>query len=176
MNSVSCPRCGAVNAPGAAFCGTCGTPLAAQPPAPPPQPPPVPPVPPAGSFTGWQQSAGGPPPPPPGAFPPPPPGGYAPPPAGYPPPYPVAKVTGDNTKWALGLGIAGVLCCGPFTAVPGIFMAKKDMDEIAAGRAPHLNEGMAKGAFYLNIAAVVLFVAGLCFWWSMRGLGGLGRF
>lgn len=83
---------------------------------------------------------------------------------------PGVKITGDNTKWALGLGIAGILCCGPFTAVPGIFMAKKDMDEIAAGRAPHLNDGMAKAAFYLNIVAVGLFVLGICLFWGRLGM------
>lgn len=168
MNGISCPRCGAANPPNAAFCGTCGTPLAQPQPPASPEPPQSP---------GWQPPAANQPPaggyPPPGTPPPvgypgSPQGGY-----GFPPQYPGQKVTGDNTKWALGLGIASVLCCGPFTAVPGIFMAKKDMDEIASGRAPHLNEGMAKGAYYLNIAGIVLFVVGLCFWW---GMGGMRRF
>jgi hypothetical protein len=57
--------------------------------------------------------------------------------------------------------------------VPGIFLAKKDMDEIASGRAPHLDESWAKNAFYLNIVAVVLSVLGMCLWW---GMGGLRRF
>jgi hypothetical protein len=104
----------------------------------------------------------------------PPPAGYPPPPPGvYPLPYPAVQIVGNNTKWAIGLGIAGLFCCGPFTAVPGIFLAKKDMDEFASGQAPHLNEGWAKGAFYLNIAAVAFFVLSLCAWW---GLGGLRRF
>ncbi len=83
---------------------------------------------------------------------------------------PGAKVAGDNTKWAVGLGIAALFCCGPFTAIPGIFLAKKDMDEIAAGRAPHLDEGWAKGAFYLNIITLVLSVLGFCLFWGMGGL------
>lgn len=80
---------------------------------------------------------------------------------------------GDNTKWALGLGIAALFCCGPFTGVPGVFLAKKDMDEFAAGRAPQLDEKWAKWAYYLNIISLVLFVLGLCVFW---GLGGLRRF
>ena len=52
-------------------------------------------------------------------------------------------------------------------------MAKKDMDEIAAGRAPHLNDSMAKAAYYLNIVAIGLFIVGLCFWF---GMGGMRRF
>jgi hypothetical protein len=55
-------------------------------------------------------------------------------------------------------------------------MAKKDMDAIASGQAPHLNEGWAKGTYYLNIISLVLSVAFICLWVSMRGLGGLGRF
>jgi len=66
-----------------------------------------------------------------------------------------------------------VFCCGPFTSVPGIFLAKKDMDEIAAGRAPQLNEGWAKGAFYLNVISLVLTVLAIFFWF---GVGGLHRF
>jgi len=84
--------------------------------------------------------------------------------------YPGAKITGNNTKWALGLGIAAFFCCGPFTAVPGIFMAKKDMDDFAAGRAPQLNDGLAKGAFYLNIIALGLSILGICLFFGRLGM------
>ncbi len=182
MSDVKCPHCGGINESNAAFCGTCGTPLAVQqPPAPANQPPPQ----------TWQPPASNQPlppgaiPAPPGAYPPS--GAYAAPPPGaipappgvyqqsqgvYPPMAPGVKVTGQNTKWALGLGIAALFCCGPFTAIPGIFFAKKDMDEIAAGRAPQLNEGSAKGAFYLNIIALILSVIGWLFVWSRNGLHG----
>ncbi|MGP8187908.1 MAG: hypothetical protein ACLQKY_17745 [Terracidiphilus sp.] len=159
MNTVVCPRCGGSNPPNVPFCATCGSPLNAQQPGAsaagsPPQ--------------GWQPVNFQ---PPPDSFPPPPPPGFPPPPPGaYPPPFPAPQIVGDNTKWAVGLGIAGVFCCGPFTAIPGIFLAKKDMDEIAAGRAPQLNEGWAKGAFYLNIVALVIFVASLCLFWGRLGL------
>lgn len=169
MNDGRCPRCGGTNPPNSAFCGTCGNPLAAQQ---------------SGASTdsssspGWQQPAANqapppnPYPPPPNADPPPP-GAYPPPTSVYPPLVPGAKRVGDNTKWAIGLGIGALFCCGPFTGVPGLFLAKKDMDEIAAGRAPHLDEGWAKGAYYLNIIAVALFVLGICLFW---GVGGLRRF
>lgn len=166
MNDVKCPRCGGTNLPNAAFCGTCGTPLAVQPPtAPANQPAPQ----------AWQPPASNQP-LPPGAIPAPP-GVYPQPPGVYPPVGPGAmafgvKVTGQNTKWALGLGIAALFCCGPFTAIPGIFLAKKDMDEFASGRAPQLNESSAKGAFYLNIIALILSVIGLLFFWSRNGLRG----
>ena len=166
MNTVICPRCGATSPQDAAFCGVCGAPLSAQ------QAASVEAGPPPGA---WQPPVAPPPPmdfqAPPGGFPPPPPGGYPPPPPGvYPPPFPAAQIVGDNTKWAIGLGIAGLFCCGPFTAIPGIFMAKKDMDESASGRAPQLNAGWAKGAFYLNIVAIALYVLILCAGWSLRGL------
>jgi hypothetical protein len=67
------------------------------------------------------------------------------------------------------LGIVALFCCGPLTGVPGLFLAKKEMDEIAAGRAPFLDEGWAKGAYYLNIVALVLFVLGLCVFWGVGG-------
>lgn len=169
MNDVKCPRCGGTNLPNAAFCGVCGTPLAVQPPPTPAnQPPPQ----------AWQPPASNQPPapgaympPPPGAIPAPP-GVYPQPPGVYPPMALGVKVTGQNTKWALGLGIAALFCCGPFTAIPGIFLAKKDMDEFASGRAPQLNEGSAKGAFYLNIIALILSVIGWLFLWSRNGLHG----
>jgi hypothetical protein len=179
MSDVKCPRCGGTNESNAAFCGTCGTPLAVQPaPAPANQPPPQ----------AWQPPASNQPLPPgaipappgaypPGAYPPPPPGAIPAQPGAYPPgAYPPmafgVKVTGQNTKWALGLGIAALFCCGPFTAIPGIFLAKKDMDEFASGRAPQLNEGSAKGAFYLNIIALILSVLGWLFVWGRGGLHG----
>lgn len=77
---------------------------------------------------------------------------------------------GTNTKWALGLGIVALFCCGPLTAIPGIFLAKKDMDDSAAGRAPYLDEGWAKATFYLNIVALGLFILGICLFWGRLGL------
>lgn len=183
MNSVVCPRCGAANEPNAAFCATCGNPLANQAPT---QPPAQPPTPPAAPQPGWPPSANvqqAPPgfQPPPGAIPaqgyqpppgyPPPPGGYAPPPPGY--PMPGAKITGSNTKWAFGLAIGSLFCCGPVLSIPGIFMAKKDMDDFTSGRAPQLDFSLAKGAYYLNIVLAILGVIGLLFWF---GMGGLHRF
>jgi len=157
MSEVRCPHCGGTNESNAAFCGTCGTPLAGQPSAAPgaPQPPASNQPQPPNAFM----------PPPPGAIPAPP-GVYPPAPGVYPPMGPGANVMGQNTKWAIGLGIAAFFCCGPFTAIPGLFLAKKDMDELGSGRAPHLNEGSAKLAFYLNIAALVLSVIGILFFWG----------
>lgn len=180
MSDVKCPRCGGTNESNAAFCGTCGTPMAVQPPAapvnqPPPQAwqPPAPGQPPPGAYPPLPPGAIPAPPgayPPTGAYPAPPPGAY--PPGAYPPTAFGVKVTGQNTKWALGLGIAALFCCGPFTAIPGLILAKKDMDEFASGRAPQLNESSAKGAYYLNIIALILSVIGWLWVWSRGGLHG----
>jgi hypothetical protein len=78
---------------------------------------------------------------------------------------------GNNTKWALGLGVASLFCCGPVTGIVGLLLAKKDMDEVAAGRAPQLDGQWAQWAFYLNIVALILFVAGICLFWGRLGLG-----
>jgi hypothetical protein len=76
---------------------------------------------------------------------------------------------GDNTKWALGLGIAALFFCGPVTGVVGLILAKKDMDEFASGRAPQLDAQWAKRAYYLNIVGLVLFIAGICLFWGRLG-------
>ncbi|MGO9325642.1 MAG: hypothetical protein ACLP8B_10020 [Xanthobacteraceae bacterium] len=159
MSDVRCPHCGGTNDSNAAFCGTCGTPLATQ--------QPQPPSPPASNQPQTPSAYA----PPPGAIPAPP-GVYPPPPGVYPPMGPGANVTGQNTKWAIGLGIAAVFCCGPFTAIPGLFLAKKDMDDFASGRAPYLNESSAKLAFYLNVAALILSAIGILFFWG-RGFRAL---
>jgi len=124
--------------------------MAAQQPTPPAEGTPPPPQ--------WQ---------PPTAIQPPPLNPYPPPPVSVYPPLPSGvKVMGDNTKWALGLGIASLFCCGPVTGVIGVFLAKKDMDEAASGRAPQLDGQTAKVAYYMNIAALILFVAGICLFWG----------
>lgn len=166
MSTVICTKCGVTNPDNAAFCANCGASLAVQPAAP---------AEPAFQPVVTQQPGTNQPPPPSGAPPSgaygaPPPSGYPPPAGAYPPAYPASKPMGDNTKWALGLGIAAFFCCGPFTAVPGIFLAKKDMDAIASGQAPHLNDGWAKATFYLNIVALGLFVLSVCVFWGRLGM------
>jgi hypothetical protein len=185
MSDVKCPHCGGSNESDAAFCGVCGTPLSAQPSAgsnaaaapgnqPPPGAIPAPPsaLPPTGAYAALPPGAI---PAPPGAYPP---GVHPQGPGVYQQGVPAAlipgaMVTGQNTKWAIGLGIASLFCCGPFTAIPGIFLAKKDMDEFASGRAPYLNASSAKSAFYLNIIALILSLILMFFFWGRTGLHGL---
>jgi uncharacterized membrane protein len=56
---------------------------------------------------------------------------------------------------ALVLGIAGLLFCG-FTAIPGAILAWIEMQAVREGRAPQANGTMAKIAFWLNAAVLVL--------------------
>lgn len=68
--------------------------------------------------------------------------------------------------WAFGLAAACLLIgwftvsflayVGPILGVGGAYMAKKDMDDFAAGRAPQLNGDMAKIAYYGCIGSAVL--------------------
>jgi zinc-ribbon domain len=164
MDTVICPRCGATIPSSSAFCGVCGTPLSAQPSGTAVPQQPTPPAESAPPQAG-QQFSGGQPLPPPGSYPPPG-GAFPPPPGAYPPGFAGTKVVGDSTKWAIGLGVAALFCCGPLTAIPGFLLAKKDMDEFASGRAPHLDVSWSKMAYYLNIIALILFVAGICLFWG----------
>jgi hypothetical protein len=99
------------------------------------------------------------------ANPPIPPNYYPPPPP--PPLYPVTQPAKSNRGLiAMICAILGFVACGPFSSVPGIFLAKAEMDAIREGRAPQSGENLAKWAFYLSIAATALSVLGICFYWS----------
>lgn len=78
---------------------------------------------------------------------------------------------------ALVLGILGIFCCGPISSIPGIILAKMEMDAIGRGEAAAKNLGLAKAAFWVSIIATALTVIGLCAYiglvGSLAGLGGL---
>jgi hypothetical protein len=67
---------------------------------------------------------------------------------------------------AMICAVLGFVACGPISSVPGIFLAKAEMDAIRQGRAPQSGENMAKWAFYLSIAATVISILGICVYWS----------
>ncbi|MBS1807888.1 MAG: DUF4190 domain-containing protein [Acidobacteria bacterium] len=72
-------------------------------------------------------------------------------------PQPVQKTGNGRAILALVLGIVGLVLCG-FTAIPGAILAWMEMQAVREGRAPQANGGMAKAAFWINIAALVLTV------------------
>jgi hypothetical protein len=90
---------------------------------------------------------------------------YPPPPP--PPSYPIAPPAKSNRAViAMVCAVLGFVACGPISSVPGIFLAKAEMDAIREGRAPRSGENLAKWAFYLSIAATAISILGICFYWS----------
>ncbi len=102
-----------------------------------------------------------------------PPGSPFPPPPYAPPPPPPAPPSDNKPVIALILGILGCIMCGPLAAIPGVILARSAMNAIQQGRAPQSGQGMAKAAFYLNIAALVLSVLGCMAFALMSMLGTL---
>ncbi len=88
---------------------------------------------------------------------------YPPPP---PPTYPVPAPKSNRGLIAMICAVLGFIACGPFTSVPGIVLAKMEMDAIREGRAPQSGENTAKWAFYLSIAATAISVLMICVYWS----------
>lgn len=162
---IFCAKCGDQNAAGAQFCKTCGSRL---------------------SEPANPEAIAGTPPTPAAATPPPFGGGAIPPPVvGYgaptpPLPPPQQQAKSNRAIIALVLGILGIFCCGPISSIPGIIIAKMEMDAIGRGEASADNLGMAKAAFWVSIIATALSVLGICAYialvGSMAGLGSLGRF
>lgn len=58
--------------------------------------------------------------------------------------------------FSLILGILSLICCGPFSGIPGAILGKMEMDAIKQGRAPESNMGLAKAGFWISIAGTVL--------------------
>ncbi len=90
-----------------------------------------------------------PPPPPPPAMPPPPPPMGAPIPGAYP--------EKSQATLALVLSILGI-CCGIFTAIPGVIIANIEKKGIEGGRRDPANRGTAQAAFITGIVFIVLSV------------------
>ncbi len=87
--------------------------------------------------------------------PPYPPTNYYPPPP--PPNYPAVQPARSNRAMiAMICAVLGFVACGPLTSVPGIILAKMELDAIREGKASRESETTAKWAFNLSIAATVL--------------------
>ena len=79
----------------------------------------------------------------------PPPGPY-----GQYPPGP--RRSSSDAVTALVLGILGLVMCGPFTAIPAIFVARKATREIDASQGALEGRAMAQAGFVLGIIGTVL--------------------
>ena len=55
--------------------------------------------------------------------------------------------------WALGLGIAGLVCCGVFTGIPAIILGYNGMQAADQGRAT--NKGVATAGLVLGVISIV---------------------
>ena len=145
-------------------------PPAYEPPPPAAEPPPAyipPPPPPAGSYPPPPPAAG------PSAYPPPPPpppagpsGDPMAPPAGaYPPAFPPGPGAGyaaaglkpHRATLVLGLGIVGLLCCGPLGIVAYLF-GRNDLAEMDAGVMDPSGRGTTNVGKILGIVASVFLV------------------
>jgi len=56
--------------------------------------------------------------------------------------------------WALGLGVAGFLCCSIFTGIPAIVVGFLGMQAANEGRAT--NKGMSIAGIVLGVLSIVL--------------------
>ena len=91
--------------------------------------------------------------------PPPPPGGGAPPPPPLGGGFPGGSTEKNNLgTWALVLGILSIVCCGPFTGIPAIFVGLASQRAQEAGRADNGNLG--KIGWILGIIGIALTVLG----------------
>lgn len=88
------------------------------------------------------------------------PGQYPAQPGGYVPgmsPYSMEK--NSLGGWALGLGIAGLVCCGVFTGIPAIILGYNGMQAADQGRAT--NKGMATAGLVLGVISIVWTIVAL---------------
>ncbi len=90
--------------------------------------------------------------------------GYYPPPP--PPTYPVPPAKSNRAMIAMICAVLGFFPCGFFASVPGIVLAKQEMDAIREGRAPKSAENTARWALYLSIAATAISAFTICVYWS----------
>lgn len=129
----ACPQCNQVNPPDAAFCLNCSSPLGS-----------------TVGGTGYQQQS------PPYA------GGQAPYVGAPPQPYSGGQTpsapggASQRAIIALVLVVVGLLCCGPFTGIPGAIVGWLELDAINGGKSPAAGKWMAQVGLWGGIAVTVL--------------------
>lgn len=74
---------------------------------------------------------------------------------------PTETASSNRPLIALCLAIAGLVCCGFFTSIPGSILGWLEMSAIKQGRAPASGMTMSQIAFYGGIVVTVLAFIGL---------------
>jgi hypothetical protein len=64
----------------------------------------------------------------------------------------------QKALWSMILGIAGLVCCGLFTAIPAIILGHMGKKEIDASGGAQSGRGMAQAGFIMGIIGTVLSV------------------
>src|ERR1044072_8282461 len=73
-------------------------------------------------------------------------------------PMPITSDYRSKTTLSFILAAIGFFLCGPFTCIPGMIFPKQDLDAAREGRAPKSVESTAQIAFYLNLAAMIVYL------------------
>ena len=71
----------------------------------------------------------------------------------------VATEKNSLGNWALGLGIAAALCCGPFTGIPAVILGFMGLQAAKAGRAT--NNAMSIVGIVLGALGIIFTIIGL---------------
>lgn len=138
----SCPNCNQINPSDAAFCLNCAASLN---PAPHIGAPP---------NQQWQQPVIG------GPI------------AGQPQPPGAPGGAGQKAMIALGLAVAALFCCGPFTGIPAAIVGWLELDSIKNGRSPESGKWMAMVGLWGGIGSTVIHVGVYIIWVLLTMLSG----
>lgn len=144
-----CPSCGQANPANAAFCRQCATSLAGAASAPTQQQSPP--------SQQWNPPIGG-------------------PVMGSSQQQMQSSAANNRPMIAVILVVVGLLCCGPFTSVPGAVMGWMEMNAINEGRSPQSNKMMAQIALWGGIGVTIFTIIGWILFFVMSALSGGGRY
>lgn len=88
--------------------------------------------------------------------------------------YVAAPPETQKAMIAMILSIAALLCCGPFTGVPGAILGWLELTAIKEGRASEKGKMMATVGLWLGIGATVIHIAIWVIWMLLGALTRLG--
>ncbi len=77
---------------------------------------------------------------------------------------------------ALGLAIAGLFCCGPFTTVPAVIVGWMEIQAIKQGQSPSAGMMFAQIGLWGGIAVTILQTAAFLFWILLSMAAGANQY